>query len=84
MRLSVGTPAPDFKAADIFGQPIDLESRAGKPILLSFLRNGACALCNLQVHKLIQHYDRLHEAGLEIIAVFESPVESVTPSLKRP
>ncbi len=78
MRLSEGMPAPDFKATDMFGQPIDLESRAGKPVLLSFLRNGACALCNLQVHKLIRHYDQLHAAGLEIIAVFESPVESVT------
>jgi len=77
MKLTAGTRAPLFKTEDVFGQPIDLAAYAGKPLLLSFFRNGACAVCNLQVHKLIQKYPTYHAQGLEILAVFESPRESI-------
>jgi len=71
IRLSVGTPAPIFQTQDVFDNPIDLATYAGRTVLLSFFRNGACAICNLQVHKLIQHYPAYHAKGLEILAVFE-------------
>jgi peroxiredoxin len=77
MKLVPGTPAPQFEAEDIFGNPIDLKQYAGKPVLLSFFRNGACAICNLQVHKLIRRYPDFHQQGLEVIAMFESPRSSV-------
>jgi peroxiredoxin len=77
MKLAPGIAAPVFQAEDLFGQPIDLRKYLGKPILLSFFRNGACAICNLQVHKLIQRYPVYHARGLEMLAVFESPVASV-------
>lgn len=77
MKLVHGTPAPSFQTEDIFGEPLDLRQYAGKPVLLSFFRNGACAICNLQVHKLIQKYPDYHQRGLEVIAVFESRRESV-------
>jgi peroxiredoxin len=76
-RLSVGLAAPIFQAEDIFGNPIDLQAYHGQPVLLSFFRNAACAICNLQVHKLIQYYPAWQAAGLEIIAVFESPRENM-------
>jgi thioredoxin-dependent peroxiredoxin len=69
--------APDFSANDIFGQTIQLSAYRGSPVLLSFFRNSACALCNLRVHQLIQRYSAYHAAGLEVLAVFESPVESI-------
>jgi peroxiredoxin Q/BCP len=75
--LTAGMMAPEFTTEDIFGTPIDLKAYAGKGVLLSFFRNGACALCNLQVHRLIQKYPEYHAQGLDIIAVFESPRESV-------
>jgi len=77
MKLTSRTPAPSFETEDIFGQPIVLRHYVGKPVLLSFFRNGACAICNLQVHKLIQKYPTHHAQGLEVIAIFESPRESV-------
>lgn len=77
MKLTAGTQAPQFETEDIFGAPIVLKNYAGKGVLLSFFRNGACALCNLQVHRLIEKYPEFHARGLEIIAVFESPRESV-------
>src|ERR1041385_6197495 len=77
MKLTSGTPAPIFQVEDIFGQSVDLKAYVGKPVLLSFFRNVACAICNLQVHKLIRKYPDFHAQGLEIIAVFESPRSSV-------
>lgn len=77
MKLTAGQPAPDFTTEDIFGTPIALKDYAGKGLLLSFFRNGACALCNLQVHRLIQKYPEYTARGLEVLAVFESPRESV-------
>ena len=77
MRIQAGTIAPSFAARDSFGQPIDLEQYAGKWVLLSFFRNGACAICNLRVHRLIERFPDLQRQGLEVIAVFESPASSI-------
>ena len=77
MQLTTGMPAPQFETEDVFGNPIRLDAYQGKMLLLSFYRYGACALCNLQVHKLIEKYPDYHRLGLEMLAVFESPRESV-------
>ncbi len=81
MNIQIGTPAPSFSAHDAFNVPITFEQYRGKWLLLSFLRNGACALCNLHVHHLIQDFPRLHAQGLEIVAVFESPALSIQQSV---
>jgi thioredoxin-dependent peroxiredoxin len=77
MLIQPGMPAPDFQAQDSFGNPIKLEDYAGKWLLLSFLRNGACAMCNLRVHQLIQKFPTLQTHGLEVLTVFESPSSSI-------
>jgi thioredoxin-dependent peroxiredoxin len=77
MHIQPGTPAPDFRAEDIFGAPVDLRDFAGKALLLSFFRNAACAICNLRVHHLIQRYPTYRESGLEVLVVFESPCASI-------
>jgi peroxiredoxin Q/BCP len=77
MKLAAGMVAPAFQATDVFGRTISLSSTMEHPVLLSFYRNGACALCNLQVHQLIEKYPAYHARGLEIVAVFESPRESI-------
>jgi thioredoxin-dependent peroxiredoxin len=77
MAIQPGTPAPAFQAEDLHGNSLTLAGYAGKTLLLSFFRNGACALCNLRVHQLIERYGAYRERGLEIVAVFESPRESM-------
>jgi thioredoxin-dependent peroxiredoxin len=74
--LLIGQTAPTFQTQDIFEKPVSL-GISKHWTLLSFLRNGACAICNLRIHELISKYPEFQELGLEIIAVFESPVESV-------
>ena len=77
MKLHPGMPAPAFHAVDLFGNPVDLSSYQGKSLLLSFLRNAACAMCNLRVHALIERHAEYRRAGLELVAIFESPAESM-------
>lgn len=75
MLIQPGMSAPVFRTEDLFGSPIDLAAYRGQPLLLTFLRNAACALCNLRIHLLITRYPALTEHDLAIIAVFESPRE---------
>ncbi|MFN8537104.1 MAG: peroxiredoxin-like family protein [Thermomicrobiales bacterium] len=65
-------PAPTFQTNDLFGNPVDLASYRGRPLLLSFFRNAACALCNLRVHMLIERHAEFERAGLAVVAIFES------------
>ncbi|TGK07476.1 redoxin [Leptospira semungkisensis] len=69
--------ARDFEYMDLEGNSHRLSELKGKKILLSFLRNGACALCNLRVHSLIKSYPELK--GLSILAIFESKREDMLP-----
>ena len=75
MLIQAGMSAPTFRTDDLFGNPLDLAGYRGQPLLLTFLRNAACALCNLRIQRLITHYPVLTQQGLAIIAVFESPRE---------
>lgn len=77
MHIQPGMRAPDFRAADLFGNPIELAAYQGGPLLLAFLRNAACALCNLRVHMLSERYADYRRAGLGVVAVFESAAEAM-------
>src|SRR4051794_12885123 len=76
-RIEPGTSMPAFQLEDVFGNAVVSDQYAGSPLLLSFFRNGACALCNLRVHELIERYPAYRRQGLAVLAVFESPRESI-------
>ncbi|GGJ45283.1 redoxin domain-containing protein [Deinococcus roseus] len=75
--LQAGELSPLFQTQDFRGQPIQPSDFRGKYTLLSFFRNGACAMCNLRVHQLIQQQPQLQAAGIQTITVFESGLESI-------
>ncbi len=77
MRLKTGEKVPLFETKTINGESVNIEQFRGKKVLISFYRYAACPLCNLRVHHFVQNYDRLHEAGLHVIAFFESPAASI-------
>lgn len=77
MRLKAGAEAPEFAVNDISGMELSLARYRGKKLMLSFFRNAACVLCNVQIHKLIAKYPWFKKQGLELIAVFESPAENI-------
>jgi peroxiredoxin Q/BCP len=79
MKIQSGMSAPNFEMEDMFGKSVSLQSYAERKVLLAFFRNSACAICNLRVHQLIRQYAEWSQKGLEIIAVFESPLENMAP-----
>jgi peroxiredoxin Q/BCP len=81
MSIQAGSPAPTFHTEDIYGTTIDLQDYVDRMVLLSFFRNGACAICNLRIHQLITRNPDFQRRGLTILAVFESPRERVLESV---
>jgi thioredoxin-dependent peroxiredoxin len=77
MRLKKGDKAPLFTSRDIAGQDIGLGKLGGKKVLLSFYRYASCPLCNLRVNQLIRLYPELSAKDLQVIAIFQSPLESI-------
>ena len=77
MRLKPGDAAIPFSAETIEGKTISLKDFAGKPLLLMFYRYASCPMCNLRIRDFAQHYRRLHERGLEVVAFFHSPARNI-------
>lgn len=77
MKLSPATPAPAFSLPDLNGEPVDLERFRGRKLLLSFYRYASCPFCNLRVHELTQRAPNWQARGLDLVAVFQSPRESI-------
>ena len=77
MRLKPGDAAIPFSAETIEGKTISLKDFAGKPLLLMFYRYASCPMCNLRIRDFAQHYPRLHERGLEVVAFFHSPAGNI-------
>lgn len=75
MELKAGDKIIDFSIEDINGNIIKLSDY--KKVLLSFYRYASCPFCNLRIHELSANYKYYSDKGLEIIAVFESPKESI-------
>ena len=77
MKLKPGQHAKNFSVKDFKGNPISLEDYRGKKLILSFYRYAACPLCNVRVHELIKRYPEFKKKGLNFLAFFESPRESI-------
>lgn len=83
MRLTSGTVAPDFVLADSNGDKLRLSEMTGTPVWLAFFRYAGCPLCNLRVRDIAQRHAQLTKAGLKILAVFQSPPESIASHVGR-
>ena len=75
--LQVDAAAPDFALPGIGHAPFRLADLRGKKVLLSFLRNAQCAICNLWVATTMRRAPEWRAAGLEVVAVFESTIEKL-------
>lgn len=76
-RLRAGEAAPKFQADVWTGARLDLARYRGRRLWLAFFRYASCPLCNLRVHEMIQRYGEFQRLGLELVAVFQSPKESI-------
>lgn len=76
-KLSAGDRAPSFSLTDLHGNRVSLEDFRGRKLLLSFYRYASCPFCNLQVHALSKRAPDWQARGLDLVAVFQSPRESI-------
>jgi peroxiredoxin Q/BCP len=75
--LAVGAPAPDLALEALTGHTLRLSDLRGRKVLLAFLRNAGCAVCNLWVARTDARAARWRESGLEVVAVFESSADKL-------
>jgi peroxiredoxin len=64
----VGQPAPDFDLETLEGGRARLAAYRGHPVLVNFWASW-CKPCSEEMPEIILAYGRLHEAGLEVLAV---------------
>ena len=72
MRLRVGELAPLFDVVDLYGRRFSLSASYGRPVLLTFYRSAVCPLCNIRLAYLLRRARAYQNAGLSIVAFFES------------
>jgi peroxiredoxin len=74
--LQPGEPVPDFSlpSANLEGM-VTLDSLRGRPFLIGFFRGLHCPFCRRQVVQLGAVQPALREAGIDTIAVINTPVE---------
>ncbi len=66
--LEVGAAAPNFIAADLDGNSIELNQLQGQPVILNFWATW-CAPCRLEMPELQATYEAYQEDNLAILAV---------------
>jgi peroxiredoxin len=77
VRLETGVVAPHFSLSNMDSSSFNLGMLRGRRTLLSFFRHAGCPMCNLRVHELKLAYPRLQAAGISVVGVFGSSVESM-------
>ena len=76
-QLVIGKPAPDFQAMNWKGETVRLADRRGRRLWLAFFRYASCPLCNLRIHQMRERFSDWSAAGLDLVAVFQSPRQQV-------
>lgn len=69
-KLKVGDKAPDFGLPNGDGKLVLLADYVSRsPVVLVFYRGFWCGACTQQLTRLAQDYDKIKQAGAELIAV---------------
>ncbi len=74
-RLQARQPARPFAVTDAAGRPVSLATLRGHKVLLAFMRNAGCPVCNLRMHQLLAQADYFQAHNLVVVAVYESTPE---------
>ena len=79
---SVGSPAPDFVLASLYGEPVRLSDQRGKVILINFWATW-CAPCRLEMPAFQERAEQ-YPSQLSVLAVnFDEPKEIVQSFVDR-
>ena len=77
MPLQSNQPAPNFQTQDVRGNAVSLKALQGHYVLLAFMRNAGCPVCNLHIHELSTKADSLQKANVVVLLVYESTKENM-------
>ena len=77
MKLLAPIESIDFTALDLHGDSFSLSDYRGKAVVLSFFRDTSCPFCLKRVFDLSIYQQRWQKSGVEVIAVFSSPVDEL-------
>lgn len=70
VKLKVGDKAPDFGLPNGDGQMVLLADYLSRsPVVIVFYRGFWCGACTQQLTKLAADYDKIKQAGAELIAI---------------
>ena len=62
---------------DLDGKPVSPESYRGRLLWLILSRYAACPFCSLRLKRVIERYDSIEAAGLDVLVVFPSKEKRV-------
>ena len=79
--VRAGDGAPDFELPAHTGENVRLSHQKGHKVWLAFFRHAGCPLCYLRVHEMAQREAEWTRRGLRVLAVFQNPVDQMTPLL---
>jgi peroxiredoxin len=80
----VNDKAPDFKAKDQSGKPVNLEEQLKKgPVVLVFYRGQWCPYCNKQLKKLEDSLSFITSKGATLIAITPEKPENISKTIKK-
>lgn len=69
MKLSIGTPAPDFSAPNQKGEVVTLKQYTGKKLVLYFYPKDDTPGCTAEACSLRDNYESLLKQGYDILGV---------------
>lgn len=81
-----GEPAPDFKLADLAGEPVALSKLTPNgPVVLVVLRGFPgyqCPLCARQVQEFAAAHEKFRAAGAQVVFVYPGPAANLVDKAK--
>ncbi len=69
IKLATGSPAPDIRAYDQHGNPVELDAFKGKKVILYFYPKDNTPGCTAEACNLRDNYQVLRDKGFEILGV---------------
>jgi len=82
--LFIHSKAPDFKAKDLTGLPVNLKDLRKKgPVVLVFYRGNWCPYCNKELTRMQDSLQMITEKGATLIAVTPESQEGIIKTAEK-